>query len=86
MQEKPAEKIKYDCPEEDEYGVNGRHENIGARYSDKQFKGRMLEFVRNHEDSHKKLEGTVDLNQKAIWIAYGAVAVAIFYLNLKGGF
>jgi len=36
----------------DSYGINGKHEEVGSRYSDDQFKGRVLEALRNLEKSH----------------------------------
>lgn len=71
--------------ERDKYGVNGEHEPVGAMYTNNQFKGRVLEFIRLHEKSHKKLDRTVDLNQKAIWVAYGAFVLTLIILTYTGG-
>ena len=41
----------------DEYGINGKHAEIGDRYSTAQFKGRVIECLRNMENNHNELKG-----------------------------
>lgn len=62
---------------EDEFGMNGRHDEIGSRYTDNQFKGRVLEFIRNHEKLHVTLENDVGNNQKTIFYVMGGLSLAL---------
>jgi len=66
----------------DEYGMNGKHEPIGARYTENQFKGRVLEWMRTHEMSHTKLEATVENNKKMVYYGMGGIGVILFAKQL----
>ena len=76
-----------------EYGINGHHEVIGAAISDNQFEGRMLEFVRMHEESHKALAlrldnhaARINSNEKAIWGGGGMLtALTVLVLTKQIG-
>ena len=69
--------MKLKRKEGDEFGVNGIHSDIGKKYTNDEFKGRVLEFIRNHELAHVKMENDIELNKQMLWLATGGFTVIL---------